>query len=63
MIDIPDAPWIRDAEKNGMPEDPAPICPCCGEETDRYYLDRDGDIIGCEYCIRSVDAYKYKINQ
>lgn len=63
MTDLPDAPWIRDAEINGMPEDPPPLCPVCGEEAEDYYIDLAGDIIGCENCVRRKDAYEYKINQ
>lgn len=60
MDDLPDAPWIRDAETNGVPDEPLPNCPICGEETEKFFLDRDGDIIGCEYCIRAVDSENYK---
>lgn len=62
MQDLPDAPWIREAERFGGPEPPAMICPMCGEETDYYYLDTNGDIIGCEYCVRKVDADTYRVN-
>ena len=62
-MDLPDAPWIRDAEINGMPEEPLPVCPCCGEETEDYYIDLAGDIIGCENCVRRRDDYEYRINQ
>lgn len=61
-MQIPDAPWIREAELHGEPEEPAPICPCCGEECDTYYADSRGDIIGCDNCVRKLDAYKFKIN-
>jgi hypothetical protein len=61
MNDLPDAPWIREAEMYGLPEAPAPICPCCGQECDTYYYTWDegirGDVVGCENCIRAEDAY------
>ena len=60
MIDIPDAPWIRDAERNGMPEAEDFTCPVCGNKNpDRYFIDRYGDVIGCEACISTIDAYDY----
>ena len=63
MNDLPDAPWIREAEQFGVPEGPVPTCPCCGEECDNYFTDGSGDIIGCENCVRKVDAYDYHINE
>jgi len=60
MENLPDAPWIRDAEINGVPDAPAPICPVCGDEAEEFYLDRDGDVIGCDRCIRLIEAYYYE---
>jgi hypothetical protein len=55
---IPDAPWIRDAEQNGMPSSAPPVCPVCYQETDRFYIaNGSNEIIGCENCIDSVDAW------
>lgn len=59
MNDLPDAPWIRDAMINGVPE-PDPVhCPICGEECDTIYFDRNGEIFGCEECIKTRDAYDW----
>lgn len=41
------------------PEDPMPVCPECGEECDTLYRDRTGQIVGCENCIDTLDAYDY----
>lgn len=62
MMQIPDAPWIRDAELNGYPsaDDDNTDCPCCGKEAEIYYLDKDDNIIGCDECIRFVDAFEWK---
>lgn len=63
-IDIPDAPWIRDAEINGMPEaeEIHYSCPICGaDEPEDFCFDRDGDICGCSECTRYKDAYAYVI--
>lgn len=57
MNDLPDAPWIREAETNGLlPFEPEPFCPCCGREAETYYLDKYGGIIGCDRCVMAVDA-------
>jgi len=34
-----------------------PVCPVCGEEANRYYLD-NGVVIGCEYCITVKSAWE-----
>ena len=58
-MQIPDAPWIRDAELNGVPEDDPVHCPICGEECDTIIYDRYGEIVGCNQCIRERDAYEW----
>ena len=64
MMQIPDHPDIRAAERTGYPAsratDPAtPTCPICGAETDTFYEDLvTGDIVGCAECLRSVDAWE-----
>ena len=50
MYDIPDAPWIRDAEINGMPE------------PEDFYFDTNGDLVGCSDCITRRDAYDHWYN-
>ena len=35
-----------------------PICPECGEPCETYYFDKYGDIIGCDNCITSGDAWE-----
>lgn len=56
MITIPDAPWIRDAENNGMPDGDDVYCPVCNEENPEYFYVQDGEIIGCSECVERVDA-------
>ena len=63
-MDLPDAPWIREAETYGMPEpeDVNYYCPVCGaEQPEDFYFDRDGDICGCCDCMKRRDAYEYVI--
>lgn len=64
MTMIPDAPWIRDAELNGVPADDPIICPCCGAEAERFFFYNGGtDIIGCDSCIESKDAWEVELEK
>ena len=38
------------------PEPPLPRCPICDAETDTFYKDKNGDIVGCDECGSTVDA-------
>jgi hypothetical protein len=64
MEQIPDAPWIREAERYGMPpyEDP-PKCPICGEHCDTVYMDINGDVFACNNCLHEKDAYDWEEEQ
>lgn len=62
MEQLPDAPYIREAERFGMPpydDDPEPTCPICGNECEIIYKDKDGTEFGCEHCIRTTDAREW----
>ena len=64
MIDLPDAPWIRDAEINGMPEAETIYCPVCGaEDPEDYFLDEYDQVIGCDCCIKRKDAYDWTMDR
>ena len=39
-------------------DDTHPVCPICGKEADTFAVDKDGDIIGCDKCVRMKDAYE-----
>ena len=54
---VPDNPIIRDAERNGMPEPSVPICPVCEQECEDIYLDADGNVTGCDNCVRIKSAW------
>ena len=60
MSDLPDAPWIVDAEFNGCPaSDPVP-CPVCGSENcDHIYLNKYDEPVGCEYCLQKVEIWEW----
>lgn len=56
LTNLPDAPWIRDAELNGPPEPDPVYCPVCGEDCSEIYFDKCGNVVGCDYCISRQDA-------
>ena len=43
------------------PEIQMPICPICGQETDTFYRNAYGEIVGCDNpgCLAAVDAWDY----
>ena len=58
---IPDAPWIREAEMYGVPESDGSVCPVCGAwNPDRFSVTHDTDeVLGCSDCVDSVDPYEF----
>ena len=42
--------------------EPNPICPICGWECETYYFNTNNEIIGCDNCIASEDAYEWRLN-
>lgn len=55
MEQIPDAPWIREAERDGWPSADPIYCPVCGDEADTFFM-QDGIVVGCNHCVHEVDA-------
>ncbi len=55
-----DSDIIRNLIRTGYPgpEPRYPVCPVCGEETDTFFENAWGDIVGCAECIISVDAWE-----
>ena len=35
-----------------------PECPICGEECNSFYVRDDGEIVGCDRCISTTNAYE-----
>ena len=57
---IRDHPIVENMERTGYPDgkEPAyPHCPVCGRECETVYKNKDFDILGCDTCLRSVDAW------
>jgi len=61
MEQIPDAPWIREAERDGMPEAEDVKCPVCGEiNPDEIFTDLSGaDVLGCTCCVKRYDPWDW----
>ena len=59
MEQIPDAPWIRKAERDGV-GDPPVHCPCCEEECTTIYRDKWGNVFACDKCIEEQDAWEWE---
>lgn len=51
-----EAPWVGGPEEK---EEETYYCPCCGEECEQFYYS-DGKIIGCENCVKSIDAWEWE---
>ena len=66
MTELPDAPWIREAEQFGPEEaeDIAYSCPVCGaEEPEDFLFDQFDQVIGCNCCCHFGDAYAWAAQQ
>lgn len=58
-----DHPVIRNMERTGFPDGKCeewPVCPACGGETDLFYFDVDGDLVGCDNCVTTKDAWEHE---
>lgn len=53
----PDAPYIQEAEMNGMPSPEPVTCPFCGKSCETIYVDKDGDSFACDRCVRTVESW------
>jgi len=58
---VPDAPWIREAERDGYPTADAVVCPVCGANCETVYWSHTNwkEIIACNKCLREQDAYEW----
>ena len=54
-------PEITRTEKTGYPDnriDEEPTCPICGAVCEDIYKDREGEIFGCEYCVKVCKSWE-----
>ena len=35
-----------------------PVCPECGNAVNEYYKNREGEVVGCEYCVKLVEVWE-----
>lgn len=66
MIDIPDAPYIRDAEQDGVggEEEEMWYCPVCGAECPDYIYTVETirgveTPVGCSECLTEYEGWTY----
>lgn len=60
MVPVPDAPWIRETEQYGMPENNIVVkCDVCGCECEELVFDRFDNVIGCDQCVHYRDAFEW----
>lgn len=41
-------------------EGDAPLCPICHRETDTLYRNEDYEIVGCDGCLKAIDAWDWE---
>lgn len=61
MEQVRDHPIIENLERTGYPDGKEPTyprCPICGEECETIYKSKDYEIVGCDCCIRTTDAWE-----
>ncbi len=58
---LEDHPVIANMERTGYPDEKEPDyphCPICGAECDSVYINKDVEVIGCEGCVRTKNAWE-----
>lgn len=43
-----------------MTDPKTPVCPVCGKECETLYQTKADGIIGCDNCIKAIDAWEYQ---
>lgn len=61
MYSVPDNYIISNTEWSGYadgmaPEERAPSCPVCRSECETVYKGKNFEIVGCDVCLKPVDA-------
>ena len=42
------------------PEKPQPVCPVCGQECGKVYMDFNRNVVGCDECLLEMDAEEWR---
>ena len=54
-------PEITNAQRTGYPVEPKwPRCPVCNKECETIYWSKSGDVVGCDECLETQDAWDYQ---
>lgn len=59
-----DHPTIRAMERTGQPDGKEvryPKCPICGAYPEEFFVDKYGDIAGCERCLRPREWWQLEV--
>lgn len=58
-------PAIKRAMDTGYPggEPKWPTCPVCGKGCDVIYQDTDKYVVGCNICVKALDAWEYQMEE
>lgn len=54
-------PRLEQIIRTGFPDnrlDLPPRCPICGRECEDIYIDSEGEVAGCNNCIRKYEAWE-----
>lgn len=56
-------PVITSMERWGEPDGylSEVLCPVCGAEAESFYVDRRGDVLGCEDCVKIREAFNVEL--
>ena len=63
MFDIPDHPIVQNMMRTGHPDGKEPIeplCPICGEDSEFFYTNKLGEVVGCERCLKIRYYYEFE---
>lgn len=58
--DTPENPIVTNMERTGYPGGKEPVyprCPVCGSDCETIYMDLYDEIVGCDVCMATKDAW------
>lgn len=63
MRDIPDHPIVANLLRTGQPttkQPVEPLCPVCNEDSEFFFVNKNGDVVGCERCLKMKYYYEFE---